>query len=217
MKEKLKKLYNDRVKDFVNVVETFPEDDLSGPFLMSPNKKYENQKIKLLIVGQETAGWSYYVQQVDEQMKFYEDFNLGSEYYSSPFWNITRKVERALGNEEYSCAWTNISKFDLDGGRSHGEFEQKISEIDSILIDEIEILSPKICLFFTGPSFDKRLENIFKGIKFVDLPNWKGRQFSKLVHPLIPENTYRSYHPNFLRRSKLEDQFIDFVASIKIQ
>ena len=40
MKNALLALYTIRQKDFKKVVETFPEDDLAGPFLMSPNPDY---------------------------------------------------------------------------------------------------------------------------------------------------------------------------------
>lgn len=214
MIEKLKSLYTDRQPDFVNIINSFPNDDLAGPFLMAPNDKFISQPTRLLIVGQETAGWSYHADDVEKQMKHYEEFNLGIDYYSSPFWNITRKVERALGIEEYSCAWTNISKFDLDGGRSYGKYEETIATVDKVLIDEIKILNPSVCLFFTGPSFDERVKGIFDGVKFVDIPDWPNRQFCKLVHPLLPENTFRSYHPKSLRLRYLEEDFINYISSI---
>jgi hypothetical protein len=181
---------------------------------MSPNDKYSSQPKRLLIVGQETFGWDYHVSNIDKQMQAYENFNLGVDYYSSPFWNITRKVERALKNEEHSCAWTNISKFDHDGGKAQGKYEQVISSLDSILVDEIKIIAPTVCIFFTGPSFDGRIKNIFEGIQFDDVSNWPNRQFCKLTHPLLPENTFRSYHPKSLRMRHLENNFIDFISTL---
>ena len=215
MKEKLKALYKGKQSDFINLVDTFPDDDLAGPFLTSPNEKYFSSPTRLLVVGQETAGWDYNVRDIDKQMGVYESFNLGVEYYSSPFWNITRKIERTLNNEEYSCAWTNINKFDLDGGRPYGKYEKAISQFDKILIDEIKILAPSICMFFTGPSFDERIKQIFEDIKFVDIPNWPNRQFCRLVHPLLPENSFRSYHPKSLRLRHLEENFVNFISTIK--
>lgn len=214
MKEKLKSLYTDRQGDFIKVVTSFPDDDLAGPFLMAPSEKYNSQTKRLLVIGQETAGWDYHVQNIDKQMEHYEKFNLGIDYYSSPFWNITRKVERAIKIEEYSCAWTNISKFDHDGGRSHGKYEQAISNLDNILVEEMKILNPTMCMFFTGPSFDERIKGIFKGVQFVDIENWPNRQFCKLVHSSLPENSFRSYHPKSLRLRHLEESFINYISSI---
>ena len=213
MKNKLLNLYTNRQQDFKGIIEKFPEDDLAGPFLMSPNEEYINQANKLLIIGQETNGWSYHIDELDKQMKTYEDFNVGIEYRASPFWNISRKVEKALNNTPYTCAWTNISKFDLDSGRPYGEYETAISKLDDILISEINIIQPNFCMFFTGPSFDQRLRTIFQDIEFIELPNWSIRQFCQLKHPDLPENSFRSYHPKSLRLRYLEDDFIDYITN----
>ena len=66
-----------------------------------------------------------------------------------PFWNVTRKLEKALGNDAHSCAWTNFSKYDVDAGRAYGEHEKEISTLDNLLKKEIEILKPKICVLLT--------------------------------------------------------------------
>ena len=215
MKNELLSLYTNRQKDFKKVVEAFPEDDLAGPLLMSPNPDYYTSTNKLLIIGQETNGWSYHINDLEKQMQQYEKFNVGIEYYASPFWNITRKVEDALDNKPHSCAWTNLNKFDLDAGRPHGKYKTAISELDDILLSELKILKPDICLFYTGPSFDNRLKTIFKDIVFIEIPNFTLRQFCKLKHPSLPENSYRSHHPKSLRIRCLEDAFVDYLSTQK--
>ena len=214
MKNELLSLYTSRQKNYKKVAETFPEDDLAGPLLMSPNPEYYTSPNKLLIIGQETKGWSYHIDDIEKQMKTYEDFNVGIEYYSSPFWNMTRKVEKALGNEPHTCAWTNISKFDVNSGRGYGEHELAIATLDDLLIIEINILQPKVCIFFTGPSFDERIKNIFPAIEFSNVSGHSSRQLSQLKHPNLPNLTFRSYHPNYLRRSGLEPDFIKFMGGI---
>lgn len=209
-KDELKKLYQKNKDSFANVLKSFPNDDLAGPFLISPNEIYYKQKNKLLIIGQETNGWSYYIDDLDKQMLNYEGFNVGINYYSSPFWNITRKLEKALKNEPYSCVWTNMNKFDLDSARPYGKYEEVISKLDGILCDEIKLLQPEICHFFTGPAFDHRLKLIFPGIIFQEINHWSIRQFCKLIHSDLPENSYRSYHPKSLRIRKLEFRFINY-------
>ncbi|MGN7821111.1 hypothetical protein ACTJJB_13350 [Chitinophaga sp. 22536] len=116
----------------------FPDNALAGPFLMSPNAAYSNQKLRLLIVGQETCGWGDSAD-VAEQMEVYESFNIGENYRATPFWNMARKIERALGNEEYSCAWSNVSKFDLDGGRAYGKFLRR-GGMENRFIETVEEL-----------------------------------------------------------------------------
>ncbi len=214
MKQKLLSLYNSRHQDFVNLSSQYREVDLHGPFLMSPNSIYDKQKLPLLIIGQETYGWDKNIDDLSKQMDSYEKFNVAENYYSSPFWNIARKTEKALGNEQYSCAWTNISKYDGDGGRAYGEYEIAISTLDDLLIDEIQITQPKVCLFFTGPAFDNRLKTTFENIEFIEQQGWTTRQLCRLKHPCLPEHSFRAYHPNFLRRSGFESDFIKFVETI---
>jgi hypothetical protein len=215
IKEQLKQIYEARINDFKRIVEKFPKDNLAGPILISPNDLYLNQPKRLMIIGQQTNGWSCNVDDIDKQMKTYEDFNLGIDYYSSPFWNITRKVEKAIGIEEYSCVWTNINKFDVNCGRPYGDYETEISKLDSLLISEIEILKPDFCIFFTGYSFDQRIKSIFNEVFFENIDNWDSRQLCRLKHSKLPRLTFRTYHPKYLRIRHLEDDFIDLIKRTK--
>lgn len=211
MKNKLLTLYQNNQNRFKEVIAKYPDAGFEGPLLLSPNENYYKQPTKLLIIGQQTNGWESDVDDMQEQMLAYENFNLGESYYSSPFWNITRKLENALNIEPYSCAWTNLNKFDLRGQQPYGEYQDLVSKLDDILLSEIDIIKPDVCMFYTGPNFDYKLEAIYKDIEFVELPNFGIRQFCKLKHPNLPENSYRSYHPLALRRtSKLEESFIEF-------
>jgi hypothetical protein len=215
MKSELLKAYEGRHAELKSVRAKFPNDNISGAILISPNEKYAKQSKPLLIIGQETSGWDYKNDNLVEQMKVSEDFNLGEQYYASPFWNVVRKVERVLGHEEYSCAQTNISKFDVEGGRAYGEHEIAISALDNLLVTEIDILQPKICLFFTGPNFDDRISKIFPNVEFVAVGNHPINQFSQLRHENLPLLTFRSYHPRYLRQSGQENNFIEFITSLK--
>ncbi len=215
MKEQLKNLYANNLTAFNQIRLTFPNEqfDLPGPFLMSPNSLYSRQKQRLLIIGQQTKGWTYDLD-IEKQLLNYESFNVGVNYYPSPFWNITRKLEKAIGNDPLSCAWTNINKFDLEEDRPYGEFEQAISKLDPILVDEIKIIKPEVCMFFTGPDFDYRIKNIFANIEFVGIGGWNVRQFCRLKHKDLPEMSFRSYHPKALRIQQLEADFIKSIENI---
>lgn len=216
MKEELLRLYQNKQVNFKNVLGTFPNDDLAGPFLMSPAPHYRKQKQPLLIVGQETNGWTYHVDELHKQMDTYEEFEVGKGFDSTTFWNVTRKVEHVLGNEPYSCAWTNLSKFDLYGGKSYGKYEKVISSLDEILVEEIKIIDPKVCLFFTGPDFDTRLKKIFESVQFEPIGNWNVKQFCRLIHPELPEYSFRSYHPKSLRLRRLENDLLDYLSKIGV-
>jgi hypothetical protein len=213
MENELLAIYESRKKEFNDIVEKFPEAKMGGPFLMSPNDKYKNQKNPLLIIGRETHGWTSERGNLTKQMEKYIEFNLGIKYRPSPFWNVTRKVEKVIQNEPFSCAWTNFSKFDFYAGSSYGKYEVAISHVDNLLIDEIRVIKPKVCLFFTGPSFDQRIKKVFNKIEFSEIEGWRVRQLCQLNHPSLPMMTFRTYHPRSLRMQKLENRFINFIGS----
>src|SRR4051812_48381857 len=140
MKEELLQLYRLQQPVFRDIISNFPNDDLAGPFLMSPTLRYKTQNHPLLIVGQETNGWTHYIDELEKQMHTYEKFNVGISQPMNAFWNIIRKVESVLGNEPCSCAWTNMSRFDLYGGKVYGKYEKQIAKLDKLIADEIRIL-----------------------------------------------------------------------------
>ena len=214
MKQELYMLYKNYQIDFKNVKNLFPNDDLRGPFLISPNLKYANQVARLLIIGQETKGWKSEIDDIEKQMKEYEDFNLGEKYYSSPYYNVTRKIEAKLGNEQYSNTQTNINKFDVGGKHPNGKHEIAISSLDKILIDEIKILKPQICIFFIGHKFDCRLSKIFLDIQFNEVAGFNKMEFCQLKSSLLPELSFRAYHPGYLRRSGKEKKFLNFIDNL---
>jgi hypothetical protein len=184
---------------------------------MSPSENYAKQPFPLLIIGQETKGWHSFSTDASEAgcvelMADYESFNVGEKYNPSPFWNMTRKIEEALGNKPCSCAWTNISKYDQNDGRPGAESEKLFSAVDSLLIDEIRITAPKICLFFTSYKFDYRLKNIFEQIEFIETGDgFEVKELCRLKHPNLPTLSFRTYHPQYLRRSGKEEAVIDFI------
>lgn len=220
IKNKLFQCYCNRISDFQKIQDTCGKDkNIHGPLLMSPNDIYEKQPLPFLVIGQETYGWDVFSDIVTEDeclemMHITEDFNVGEKYYASPFWNVTRKIEGILGNEPCSCAWTNISKYDQDGGRPDKECEEKFSVIDNLLRDEIKIINPKICIFFTSHNLDYRVEKIFGQVEFIEINNFDIDVFCQLKHPDLPLLTFRTYHPKYLRISGMEGSFLDVIDNL---
>jgi hypothetical protein len=214
--KELLEMYCNRISDFQHIQDVCINDDIEGALLMSPNEYYAKQPFPFLAVGQETYGWESFEDPVSKEecermMATYEDFNVGEDYYASPFWNMIRKIEAVLENESCSCAWTNISKYDQDGGRPDAEHEKLFSIVDNLIIDEIKIIEPKICLFFTSHHFDYRLENIFEQIGFIKSDGFDINTFCQLKHPNLPVLTFRTYHPRYLRMNGIEESVIDFI------
>lgn len=213
MKKELYNLYKKYSDEFESIENQFKNECLHGPLLIYPLERYLSQKNKLMFIGQQTKGWSR-SSNIKVQQSCYKHFELGINYVSSPFWNVMRKIENILSNEEYSSLWTNLSKYDVDENEVYGEYEEKTKNVENLLIDEINITDPKICLFVTGPRFDKNIKRIFKDVKFEKIDHKGIRLLHRLIHPSLPKNTFRTYHPNYLRMSKQEKYFLEFIKLI---
>lgn len=186
---------------------------LSGPLLIHIPESYFQQKTKLMVVGQQTAGWER--GGIDDLLKCYKDFNLGEKYKPTPFWNMIRKMETILSIEPYAIIWSNLNRCDYNRKRPPRKIEKQMPFSSEMLLKEIEILKPDIVWFFTGPSFDEKLDRIFPGIQYQEIACFPKRAAAKLLHEKLPEKSYRSYHPMYLRLRRLEAGMIDFINSIK--
>jgi hypothetical protein len=218
LKNELLKIYVNRIADFQHIHELCT-DTYYGPLLMYPNEKFSRQPFSFLVIGRETNGWDTFNYPVTEDackkmMNAYEEFNVGVNYYASPFWNVVRKIEATLGNEPCSCVWTNISKYDQDCGQPDAEHEKIFSLVDNLLIDEIKIVKPKICIFFVSYRFDYRIKNLFKNVEFLPVDGFSLHQMCQIKHKDLPVFTYRTYHPRYLRQGGLENKFLEIINNL---
>lgn len=209
----LRELYQSNLARFVECVRTFPNDDLEGPLLIQPSAYFEQQK-KLLVIGQETRGWSCEYNNIDAQLDAYIRFNMGETYRSTPFWNLTRKVESLLGIARCSCAWSNLSRFDHGGRTLSGPFLDEVRKLDFLVREEIKILRPDICLFYTNWKNDYRLTALYPNIEFRNLEGLPDGHFVQLVHTTLPKLTFRTPHPRTIRTRKWEDAFLTYMREL---
>ena len=204
---RLTELYTKHLGQLIATREQYVDLNLEGPLLMDLDQ-YWSQPIKLFIVGQETYGWNCDYNDISSQQKTYRNFNMGERYYSSPFWNITRKLERLIGIEAYSCAWSNLNRYDYDGGAPTSEFAVKLSVLDYLLREEVQIIKPDICLFYTNRKYDNRLRAQYEGLSFEEVSGLPFNHFCRLVHPDLPIHSYRTPHPKTIRIQSWEEDFI---------
>jgi hypothetical protein len=78
-------------------------------------------------------------------------------------------------------------------------------------LDELEILAPHVCIFFTGPYYDEIINSTFSGIEYEPVKGIPERELAALHHPKLP-STFRTYHPNYLWRSR-KKRYIDVIRS----
>lgn len=214
MNNRLNQLYI-KNNDIINEYRKKHSDkNLHGPLLLNISN-YSSQKIKLMVVGQETFGWNKSLSIV-EQRTTYQEFNFGSSYYSSPFWNVIRKLERSLNIEPYAISWSNLNRFDVDcGSPDRTEIAQDIASLDYLVKEEISILKPDVCIFFTNHKYDKRLRDLYQDLVFDNVHRLPKKHFSKLNHPDLPKYTLRAPHPRTIRTQRWEDDFITVVSQFK--
>ena len=165
-----------------------------------------------MVVGQQTLGWD--LENIRDLLRNYEEFNFGESWYSSPFWNVIRKTESIFGVDMYSIVWSNLNRCDFERARPEADLELQLHKCFPVLKNEVEILKPDILLFFSGPYFDQHIDRSFPGCQFRKAPGFEERTLARIEHDALPHHTYRTYHPNYLRRSGLESKFLKFVKKI---
>lgn len=148
-----------------------------------------------------------------------------SHNYNSPFWNYLNKL---FENTNVEWIWNNAFKMEtveylsnekflgkkvslsvLSKSKHYKYFIDKIKSLQrDIFIKELEILKPDIVIFFTGNPYDSLFmdwqfdtnddfyQSIPKAVE-MGIDKWK---LGRLNSPLLPYQTFRTYHPNYLKR-----------------
>jgi len=204
--------------------------NVSYPLLLYVFRDYTETKIKLLIIGQQTEEWNRMGEPEEsddiicELMRSYRDFRLGDDASnpSSPFRRTARNLYMGLnpGYPRYGFMWTNLIKVDQQNGyegstRPIEEIEEAICEVFPVVPHEVRILEPDVVVFFTGPSYDKRLEKTFLGVKFIRVSGISKKELSLIRgNEVLPELTFRTYHPNYLQRTRKLERIIKAIVEI---
>jgi hypothetical protein len=150
---------------------------------------------------------------VAEAQKEYRGFDFAHSkeepgYLRTPFWRFFHEVRELAfprQTDRYrKVLWTNLVKFVARDRTSitewpFGKAEPVIQLQEHVLKTELRIAAPDVCIFVTGPHLDCLLSRYFPALEFrrLDLPK---RKFARLLHPQLPRNSYRTYHPNHVSR-----------------
>ncbi|OHD57520.1 MAG: hypothetical protein A2014_04730 [Spirochaetes bacterium GWF1_49_6] len=212
--ENLKNLYQSKLNDLKTLVNNIGNEDTAdyeGPLLMYCwEDKYLSSKKKILFIGQETNGWNGFLRPtsakiIDDIIDIYKGFELGARY-NSVFWQYVNYINKKINDSALNFMWTNVLKFGRSGiGRPDEQVQEEELLNFNILKDEIEILNPDVVLFFSGPNYDQDIINRIDGVEFNTCSNRDTRVFTRLKHKVLPSKTFRTYHPNYLRKSGNED------------
>jgi hypothetical protein len=215
-------------KFWPGLLNVFREFDLDSnkihyPVLINVPPEYENVPIKLFIVGQQTRGSKRKsILDINELLSCYQRFNLGHRFRQRPFWQACHELYKTLNPiaPKYGFIWSNLIKIDENSKRPSPELEERICSAFPVLPLEIEITRPNVVVFFTGPNYDIRLKKTFEGLKLEPIDGYNIRAFARLIHNSLPQNSFRAYHPVYIKRGKpykLEDIFNEIKRNITIK
>lgn len=170
---------------------------------------YNASKYKTMIVGQETNGWyDGYVKtknDIEYCIGTYKSFKPGVANPKTLFWKYSCLFNTMINDccNETNFIWSNINKFGSTGkGRPVSEVTDMENKEFNVFTNEIQILKPDVCLFFTGPRYDDDIKNKVNDVEFVPFENFSERQLVKVKSSFLPPNSYRTYHPGYGNRIK---------------
>jgi len=200
---------------------------LVGPDLIHIHDDYLKSKHKIAIIGQQVHGWYYDFPEflrewpISEAVKEYTRFDYAHdkrepECLRTPFWKFFHDIRRAAYGDdaESHCTvlWTNAIKFVTKRGsdsviwEGFSRAEPAIRIQGELLLTELRIARPKVCIFVTGPDFDFLLERYFPGLQRRRVARFKEHVLARLVHPALPLRSFRTYHPQYLVRRGLRSK-----------
>jgi len=201
-----------------NLVQRLPDDrQLSDPHFIKVPQEYIDANLKLLIIGQQTNGWTqegYKPREsarpdvVDRIMHEYDVFKCGINYRPTPFFQGAHGLARLLEPTKVPCwfVWSNLIKIDGNGaaddswvGVYPGQHIEEILGELPLVQSEVEILSPDAVVFLVGPDYIKRLQLTFPDLESINVTTKK--PWSVLKSPKLPQRSYVTYHPKYLRMS----------------
>lgn len=208
MAETLDALYLAAVQRWRELRAVEPTDalHLSAPLLIAAPAEYARAGCRVMIVGQQTAGWGETIDPrreaediLAELQEGYRSFDLGAHYRPTPFWRAAHQVFATLnpGCHDRSFLWSNLYKIDLGGKRPPIERESEIADM-KLLPAEIRTFSPHVVVFFTGPYYDQRLLGTFPGAMIEPV----SKVVARVRHDLLPSFSFRTYHPKYLCLSR---------------
>lgn len=232
MNEKLQEIYKSKWDDLSSSLEEILSDNSkenkpTNPLLLYINEEiYRNADLRVMIFGQETNDWEGDFQNnINICLNTYDDFFNANDCYSygGQFWNGFNRFLTLLKNrfpeKKVSSIWNNVIKIG-NSGRDKNYPPEYIYNIErqkfSVIEKEIEILKPNIILFLSGPNYDAELRNSLTNVQFSQLnKNFTERQLAKIKYQDY-NNTFRTYHPNYLWRHGIDTYFNEIIDNIEI-
>ena len=199
---------------------------LDGPFVSFRDHHWDDARTRTVYVGQETREWTgrflddlgQFDEFINDSQRAFADFNFGEGLRHAPFWGAHDWLVSALENGNRSAIpWLNVSKAsapyndysdasvrNLNGDHRNALLDYQRGQVSA----EICELGPNAVIFVTGPNYDCIIDNEFEGLSREPVDGFNLRKLCRLRHDRLPPNSFRTYHPNYLRRAKLEEPYV---------
>lgn len=219
--EELDILYNKNWTEYFTALEKIWTDDSqiikpSNPLLLHFDEEKEKAiakaDFKVMIYGQETNNWGEFKNDrtyiKDDYLNFFCTGNCFK--YGGQFWNGFKRfkelLERKYPEKKIEFIWNNVLKTGRNADKNKpSEIILNLEETYfNVMQGEIEIIKPDIILFLSGPYYDNELCKRLGDISFNTVGDFSSRQLAKVS---FRKNTYRTYHPNYLWRTGINNYF----------
>lgn len=136
----------------------------------------------------------------------YQEFKFGlrqPELNRSALWRAFNEVGKW---SDASVMWSNVVRMDYQGGSiwnaPQSLRDALLSQQVNLIREELTILEPHVCLFFSGPDYDDFIKTVFSNCGFLACGDAPVRELARLSHPGLPLASFRTYHPRYLRPGK---------------
>jgi hypothetical protein len=220
--KKLSALYEKEISRLLEN-KTFPE-NIDGPNLMYCwEDEYLNSDYKMFLFGREPNGWMGDLHLVAEDcIKRYREFELCENGKYTTFWQYvydTKNILMPKSVGQKNFLWSNVSKFSkaIEGSAIDNEDFEFFSDNFKILEEELKITKPDVIIFFTGESWDWKIQyQIEEEINFERVnKDIETSELALLSAKCFPFHTYRVAHPITLQTQKKWNYMEQIIEKIK--
>ena len=205
------------------------------------DESYCAARKKILFIGKEQSGGlfrDYYGEKIGDNLLEASIENYKSIIKrnvakpSTPIWrkmvDFNKTINGVIDSPNPCFLWSNVSKYCTLSLNEDEKFAP-ISWEDhcftvthmNILAQEIEICKPDIVIFYSGTKhYDDRIciqlddekNNFDKKLQFEPVTDdINSRELARLIHPILPHNSFRTWHPGSINRGKTD--YNDFILA----
>ena len=139
--------------------------------------------------------------------------------HGGPFWNAIRQFNETFSESHTSVSFTYNNIIKIGKHEAKGLPSEPILRWQNrwfeVVREEVRVLAPDAVIFFTGPDYDKFIEEAFGSVEFCQIGPRSARQLTRVRARVLPVNTFRTYHPNYLWRNDFHAYKREIVSAIR--